>query len=169
MSGLLGDRDRQGREADRAAAELGRDGVEQGAVAAVEPAGVDLEHLQRGGGDVGVDRPGSLHLGEVADPLQQPVGDPRRAARARGDRLRALGVDLDLEDARRALDDLREVRGAVVLEPVADAEAVAQRRGQQAGAGGGADQREGRQRQRQGARAGALAEDDRSSPSSIAG
>ena len=74
--------------------------------------------------------------------------------------LRALGVDLDPEDAGRALDDRRQVLGAVVLEAVADAEAVAQRRRQQAGAGGRADQGEGRQRQGHRARAGALAEDD---------
>ena len=48
----------------------------------------------------------------------------------------------------------------VVLEPVADAEAVAQRRRQQAGAGRRADQREGRQRQGDGAGARALAEHD---------
>ena len=48
-----------------------------------------------------------------------------------------------------------------MLEPVADAEAVAQRRRQQPGAGRRADQRERRQVERHGARAGALAEDDR--------
>ena len=74
---------------------------------------------------------------------------------------RALGVDLDPEDAGRALDDQRQVLGAVVLEPVGDAEAVAQRRRQQAGAGRRADQGEGRQRQGHGAGAGALAEHDR--------
>ena len=74
---------------------------------------------------------------------------------------RALGVDLDPEDPGRALDDQRQVLGAVVLEAVGDAEAVAQRRRQQAGAGRRADQGEGRQRQGHRAGAGALAEHDR--------
>ena len=77
---------------------------------------------------------------------------------------RALGVDLDSEDPGGALDDQRQVLGAVMLEAVADAEAVAQRRGQQAGAGGRADQGERRQRQGHGARAGALAQHDRQLP-----
>ena len=51
--------------------------------------------------------------------------------------------------------------GLVVLEPVADAEAIAQRRRQQPRPGGRADQRERRQRQGHGAGAGALAEHDR--------
>src|SRR5207342_1357061 len=150
--GLLADRDGQGREPDRAAAELGRDRVEQGAVAAIEAAGVDLEHLQGEGGDLGVDRAAIPDLGDVADPLQQPVGDPRRAARALCDRPRPLGVDLDPEDAGRTDDDLAQVLGAVVLEAVREAEAVAQRCGQQAGPRRGPDQRERGQRQGHGAR-----------------
>jgi hypothetical protein len=51
----------------------------------------------------------------------------------------------DAEDAGRACDDAREVGNRVELQPLHDAEAVAQRRGQQAGARGRADQREGRQ------------------------
>ena len=38
---------------------------------------------------------------------------------------RALGLDLDREDPGGTLDDLRQVLGAVVLESVRDAEAVA--------------------------------------------
>ena len=60
-----------------------------------------------------------------------------------------------------AHDDAGEVVRAVVLEAVLEAEAVAQRRGQQPGAGGGADQREGRQLERDDARAGARADRDR--------
>ena len=130
---LLADRDRQGREADRAAGELRRDDVEQGAVGAVEARRVDLEHRQGAGRDVGVDRP--------------PSPSPRRSrapASAAGWRRAGVprereaivwapsAVDLDLEDPGGALDDQRQVLGAVVLEPVGDAEAVAQRRGQEA-------------------------------------
>jgi hypothetical protein len=51
-------------------------------------------------------------------------------------------------------------RDAVELEPLHDAEAVAQRRGQQAGARGGADQRERRQIELDGTRGRALADHD---------
>ena len=77
---LLADRDRQGREADRATGEFRRHNVEQGAVGTVETRLVDLEHRQGIGGDRGVDRPLPPHLGEVADPLQEAVGDARGAA-----------------------------------------------------------------------------------------
>src|SRR5690349_3507531 len=77
---LLADRDRQGREAYRAAGELAGDGFQQSAIAAVEPSGVDLQHLQRVDGDGATDASAFLHLGEVPDPLQQPVRDPWGAA-----------------------------------------------------------------------------------------
>ena len=64
----------------------------------------------------------------------------------------------------RALDDRREVVGPVEVEPVGDAEAVAQRGGEQAGAGGGADQRERRQVEGDHARARALPDGDRQPP-----
>src|SRR4029077_16611448 len=89
---LLADRDRQGREADRAAAELGRDRVQQGAVTAVESLRVDLEHFQGPSGGRGADLAAPLHLGEVPNPLQQAVGDARGATRTGGDRLSALGI-----------------------------------------------------------------------------
>ena len=52
---------------------------------AVEAAGVDLEQVERLAGDRGGDHALAADLGVVADPLQQPVGDPRGAARALGD------------------------------------------------------------------------------------
>ena len=55
----------------------------------------------------------------------------------------------------------RQVLGAVVLEAMGDAEAVAQRRRQQAGAGGRPDQGEGRQRQGHGPCPGSLPEHHR--------
>ena len=109
---------------------------------------VDPEHVERGARDLGVDRAVAADLGEVAHALEQPVGDARGAAGALGDRAGAGGVDRDAEDARRSARRSGSGRRAVVLEPVLDPEAVAQRRGQQAGAGGGADQREGRQVER---------------------
>ena len=76
------------------------------------PAGVDLEQVERLAGDLAGDHARAADLGVVADPLQQPVRDPRRAARALGDHALAAGLDLDLEDARGTADDPREVAPA---------------------------------------------------------
>ena len=51
----------------------------------------------------------------------------------------------DVEQPCRAADDVAEFFRGVELEPRDDAEAVAQRIGEHAGAGGGAHQGEGRQ------------------------
>ena len=64
----------------------------------VEPRPVDLEHLERIGGELAVDPAPPLDLGEVTDPPQQPVRHPRRAPGAAGDLLAAVGIDLDVED-----------------------------------------------------------------------
>jgi hypothetical protein len=72
-------------------------------------------------------------LREVADEVDQVVGDARRAAGARGDFLRAAVVDLDLEQAAAAADDALERGGVVVVEARLEREARAQRRGEQAG------------------------------------
>ena len=108
------------------------------------PAHVDLEELERLARERRVDVAGAAHLGEVAHALQQPVGHPR-VPRERAAIASAPGVvDLHVEDAGRAADDAREVGRFVELEPVGHAEAVPERRGEQAGARGGADQRERR-------------------------
>ena len=74
--------------------------------------------------------------------------------------LAAARVDADAEQPRRALDDALDVGGVVVVEPVRDAEAVAQRRGQKPGAGRGADQRERLQLEPERVGAGPLADHD---------
>ena len=73
----------------------------------------------------------------------------RRPRRSRRRRIRA---------ERRTISSISST--AVVVEPVGDAEPVAQRRGQKAGAGGGADQRERRQVEPDRVRARALADHD---------
>ncbi len=93
------------------------------------------------------------HLRHVAHAAQQPVADARRATRAAGDHLGALGADGQAEDGGGARDDAREVGDRVVLEPEVDAEPVVQRLREHAGARGGADQRERRQVEAQRARA----------------
>src|SRR3546814_12417917 len=105
-----------------------------------------------------VDAAGGADLGVVAHAPQQAVGDARGAARTARDLAGALGYAVDAQDLRRALHDPGQVFGAVELQPLDDAEAVAQRRGQQAGAGGGADQGERRQVELDRARGRALAD-----------
>ena len=107
-----------------------------------------------------VDDAVAAHLGEVAHPAQQPVGDAGGAPGPAGDLRGARRVDGDAEDAGGPHDDGLEVGGLVVVEPGDEAEAVAQRAGDQAGAGGGADQREAGQVEADRAGRRALAEHD---------
>ena len=93
-----------------------------------------------GGGAIDRGRAGDQR--EVAHPAQQPAGDARRAAGAARDLVGAVGGHPDAEHARAAIDDLLELGLGVEVEPHRDAEAVAQRIGEQPRAGGGADQRE---------------------------
>ena len=89
------------REPDRLARERRAQRAEERAVDLVEAELVDLEQRERGPGGVAVDGAVAAHLGVVADPLQQPVGDARRAPGAAGDLGRALRLERDAEDARR--------------------------------------------------------------------
>ena len=73
------------------------------------------------------------------------------------------------EDAGGALDDRAQLVVVVVVEPGDEPEAVAQRAGDQAGAGGGADEGERRQRQADVDAAGPLPTTMSSWKSSIAG
>ena len=69
-------------------------------------------------------------------------------------------VDRHAEDAGRPLDDGRQLAGRVVVEPRHEAEPVAQRPGDQPGAGGGADEGEAGQREADGRGRRTLAHDD---------
>ena len=157
---LLADRDGQRRQAHRAAGERLGHAAQDLAIDPLQAEVVHLEQLQRLGGDLVGDRALVPHLGEVAHAAQDAVGHPRGAARAAGDLAAAAVVDLDPQDPGRAADDLLDLLRVVVVEPVRDAEAVAQRRGQQAGASGRADQRERRQVEPDRVRAGPLADHD---------
>ncbi len=118
--------------ADRPAAVILRDGREVAPVHGVEAGGVDLELEQRAVGGLAVDRRGAVDQREVAHAAQQPPGDARRAARAARDLVGAVGGHADAEHARAAVDDLLELRLGIEIEPHRDAEAVAQRIGEQA-------------------------------------
>ena len=87
---LLADRRGEVVDADRAAGELVEHRAQQLAVHHVEARRVDVEHRERVVGDVARDLAVGAHLGEVAHAPQQPVDDPRRAARAARDLERAL-------------------------------------------------------------------------------
>jgi hypothetical protein len=70
------------------------------------------------------------------------------------------GTQANVQDAGRAAHDPGQFLGRIELQALDDAEAVAQWAGQQAGAGGGADQRERRQVELDRARRRALADHD---------
>jgi hypothetical protein len=149
-------------EPDRAAVELLEQGAQQGEIEAVEAGGVDLEALERETGPRAVDQRArsAVDLGEVAHPAQQAVRDPRRSARARCEHAAGIRAERDAEHPRRALKDPLEVRRRVVLQARDPPEAIAQRRREQAGARGGADQREARQIEAHRARARSLSDQD---------
>src|SRR5205814_3777542 len=122
---LLADRGRDRVDADRPAVELVDDRLEHLAVDLVQAELVDLEQAERGPRDVERDLALGAHLGEVADPLEDAVGDPGRPARAPGDLAGGLVLDLDPEDARRAADDVLERLDGLEVEPEGRPEAVA--------------------------------------------
>ena len=101
-----------------------------------------------------------MHLGEVAHLSQQAIGDAGRASGPPGDLGRAADIGVHFEDPRGALHDRHKVVDGVEVEPGHQSETVAQRSGDETGAGGGADQGERGQVQRDGAGRGALAEHD---------
>ena len=83
---LLGQHGGQRGDPDRSRGELLDDRGEQLAVGRVEALVVDLHRPHRGGRDRLVDVAVAVDLGVVADALEQPVDDPRRAPSAAGDR-----------------------------------------------------------------------------------
>src|SRR5579885_70067 len=120
---------------------------------------VDFEHGQGLAGDRSGDAAVRAHLRVVAHALQQAIGHARRAAAAPRDFFGTVPFDRYLQDAGGARHDLHQRRGVVILQVVVHAEAVAQRRGDQAKASGRADHREALQAHAQRARAGPLADD----------
>ena len=81
----------------------------------------------------------SATMAKVAHPAQQAPGDAGGAARALGDFVGAFRRHAEPEHPRAPAHDEFEFVDVVELQPDRDAEAVAQRGGQQAGAGGGTD------------------------------
>ena len=107
-----------------------------------------------------VDPPLALDHREIDHPAQEPAGDARSAAGAAGDLLGAVRGGVGPQQPRRPGDDLDELVHGVELEPGRDAEPLAERRGQQAEAGSGADEGEGLELDPHGARRRPLADDE---------
>ncbi len=94
----------------------------------------------------------------VADPLEEPVDDPRRGPAAPGDRHGGLVRDLDPQDPGRAPDDGHEVLVGVEVEAVDGPEAIAQRAADPPGARRRADDGERLEGEAERARRGPLAD-----------
>ena len=150
----------QGLDADRAAAELLDDGRQELAVRGIQALVVYLEsgqRLVRGGGvHVAI----AVDLGVIAHAAQQPVHDSRRPAPAAGDGRGPVRAELHVEQPRGPFHDRRQVRQIVEVEAVRGSEAVAERAGDAARAGGRAHQREGLEGEPQASRRGPLADHD---------
>ena len=143
---LLPHAHRQRGQPHRASPEAGAQGLQDGAVQAVQPEGIDLEDLQGGPRSLQVQVPGSaVDLGPVLDPAQQAVGDTRGTTRAASQLRTGLRLQLHAQQPGRAGQDPGELGGTVVLQMAGETEAVAQRRGKEAGSGRGAHDGEGRQ------------------------
>src|SRR5690606_7225425 len=99
--------------------------------------GVYVQQIQRLVGNLPGDAALAAHLGVIPHPAQQPVGNTRRTTGAARDLEGAIGVDLESKDAGGTGNDSRQVLGTIELQTLNDTEAVTQRVGQHAGAGGG--------------------------------
>ena len=93
VSGASADRYSESAEAHRAAAKPAAGGLEDGPVEFVETELVHLEQLEAGPGHLPVDGAVPPHLGVVADPLQEPVGQAGSTPRALGDLVAAFLVE----------------------------------------------------------------------------
>jgi len=124
---VLAERGRERLEPHRAAAVVLDGGDQEAAVELVEAEGVHLQPLEAV--PRGLERDARLlaGVGEVPHAAQQPVGDARCAPRALRDLDGSAVPKLDPEQPRRSPDNGGEGVGAVEVQPVHDAEAVAQR------------------------------------------
>ncbi len=78
--GLFTDGDGQGRQANRTAAELRADGLQNCPVQTIQTERIDLEQVKGITGSLGSDQARSPDLGVVTHPAQQTIGDTRCAA-----------------------------------------------------------------------------------------
>jgi len=119
-------------DADRATIELVDDRAQQPAIHRIETVRVHLQHVHRTGRNGTTYDTVGLDLGIIAHPAQEPVRDTGRAARAPRDLCRAFVFGLEIQDAGGTPHDGLEFGRRIELEALHDAEAIPQRRGQQA-------------------------------------
>src|SRR4051812_11993811 len=123
----LRQRRRDGLDPDRTAAVVLGDVEEVAPIHGVEPGGVDFEREQRTVRERTVDCAGTPYEREIAHAAQEPAGDPRRAAGAARDLVRAIRAHSDAEHARAAVDDLLQLRLGIEIEPHRNAKTIPQR------------------------------------------
>lgn len=140
--GLFGDGGGESVEPDGPPVKAVDQRPQQAAVALVEAERVDLKLAESSIGDGVGDHAVGADFGIVADALEKSVDDSRGAACASGEGGAAGRFELDVECASAASDDAFEFAGAVEIETLDDAEAVAQGGCEEGEAGGGADERE---------------------------
>src|SRR6266511_1727826 len=129
-------------QSHRTSLELAHERFQDRDVELVQSSLVHLEQRQGLAGSVQGDPAVAPHLGEIADPSKEPVGDPWRPSRPSGDLAGALRIDLHPQDAGGPADDLRQIVGRVVVESGREPETLPQGQRDQARAGGGRDQGE---------------------------
>lgn len=159
-SGFFTDGDGETADAYGAASEFGENGVEHAFVHFVEAIAVDIEHGEGLIGNIAGDFVVGADLGVVAHPAEEVVGDAGGAAAAGGDFEGTGVIDIDIENAGGALDDLFKFFVGVVVEAVAHAEAGAEGGREQAHAGGGADKGKAGEIETNGSGVGALVDED---------
>ena len=139
----LRQRRRQRLDADRAAVVVRGDAGEIAAVERIEAFGVDLELAQRAVGDLGGR---SIGASRRRRSRARGAAGGRRCAACRGSgarsRRRRPALMATFSTPAPRVTIVLQLGMRVEVQPHRNAEAVAQRRGQQAGAGGGADERE---------------------------
>src|SRR5262249_20034399 len=126
--GLVVDRRRDGLDPDGTPAVVLDDGGQETSIQPVEAAAVHTLFVERVASDRGRDDAVARHLGVIADPAQQTIHDPRRAARAPGDLTGSSRLDLRAEDLGRAEHDAGQLGLRIEVEVVEDPEALAERR-----------------------------------------
>ena len=104
--------------------------------------GIDFKQGERGVCCGKIDDAGAADLRVVADAAEEPVRDARRAAAAQSDLRGAVLVNGNLHDLGGAGDDDAEFFFGKELQAQKDAEAGTERRREQAGTRGGADESE---------------------------
>ena len=103
---LLADGRRQRLQPDRASAESRHNAAQHAPVDRIQSKLVDFQRAQGGVRRLLRDDAVELHLREIAHAAQQAVGDARRAARAARDFIRPRWFGRNLQNVRRARDNL---------------------------------------------------------------